>query len=106
MSHIDPRSEKSRRAILDAASGILARDRSASMSAIATATGIGRATLHRHFPTRNDLISAIAGGTWPAWKARTIHSRSARRRSRKAVAETYAGPWPALVLRCAQEATT
>jgi len=59
-SHIDQRSDKTKRAILDAASQLFARDTSASMSALAAAMGIGRATLHRHFPTRDALVAAMA----------------------------------------------
>jgi len=54
-SHIDKRSDMTKRVILDAASQLFARDPSAAMSALASAMGIGRATLHRHFPTRDAL---------------------------------------------------
>lgn len=46
--------------VLPAVAGALAYDLGASMQAIATAAGIGRTTLHRHFPTRQDLTQAVA----------------------------------------------
>lgn len=39
--------------------GLLNANTRASMSEIAIRAGVGRATLHRHFRTRNDLIRAI-----------------------------------------------
>ncbi len=45
--------------ILDQAARVLADDNSAGMAAIARASGVGRATLYRHFPTRERLIEAI-----------------------------------------------
>lgn len=47
-------------AIVDAAFDVLSRNRSASLSEVANRAGVGRATLHRHFPHRNDLIRALA----------------------------------------------
>lgn len=54
------RQSRSRRAILEAAVGVLVADRGASLQEISAAAGVGRATLHRHFPGRDDLIRAIA----------------------------------------------
>jgi AcrR family transcriptional regulator len=46
--------------MLDAAVRVLVGDRGASMQEIAEAAGVGRTTLHRYFPGREDLIRAIA----------------------------------------------
>lgn len=46
--------------ILEAAVRVLVEDPAASMQAIADAAGIGRATLHRAFPGRQDLLRSIA----------------------------------------------
>lgn len=54
-----PRS-RTRRAILDAAMSVLAADTGASLGDIAAAAGVGRSTLHRHFPDRSDLRRALA----------------------------------------------
>jgi serine phosphatase RsbU (regulator of sigma subunit) len=45
--------------ILDAARRLLAENREATMSAVAEAAGVGRGTVHRHFPTREDLLRAV-----------------------------------------------
>ena len=49
----------SRDAIVDAAIATLARSPDASLSVIAEAAGVSRATLHRHFPSRGALIDAV-----------------------------------------------
>jgi AcrR family transcriptional regulator len=54
---------RTRRAILDAAVTVLARDGSASLAQVATAAGIGRTTLHRYFAERSDLMAALTGHT-------------------------------------------
>ena len=48
-----------REAILDAAIDTLSRNPGASLSDVATRAGVGRASLHRHFPSRRDLIAAV-----------------------------------------------
>ncbi|MGH3145794.1 MAG: TetR/AcrR family transcriptional regulator [Rubrobacter sp.] len=55
-----PRAVRARRVILEAAVRVLVVDRGASMREISDAAGVGRATLHRYFPGRGDLIRAIA----------------------------------------------
>lgn len=56
----DLRIKKSTRALLDASFTILVSDPHASLSEIASKAGVGRATLYRHYPTREVLIAAIA----------------------------------------------
>lgn len=46
--------------ILDAAFTVLAARPTATLAEIAKAAGVGRATLHRYFPGRDDLIEAMA----------------------------------------------
>jgi AcrR family transcriptional regulator len=58
---VRPRSgvrSRTRGAILAAAASVLARDRTATLSDIAEASGVGRTTLHRYFPDRDSLIEA------------------------------------------------
>ncbi len=45
--------------ILKTAARVLANDRGAGMADVAAAAGLARATLYRHFPTRDDLVAAI-----------------------------------------------
>ena len=49
-----------RQAILDAAIDTFTRNPGASLSEVATRAGVGRASLHRHFPSRADLIAAAS----------------------------------------------
>jgi TetR/AcrR family transcriptional repressor of mexCD-oprJ operon len=46
-------------AILEAAAHVLAEDGDAALDDIATAAGVGRATLYRHFASREVLIAAL-----------------------------------------------
>lgn len=50
---------RNRAAILDAAVDVLAADPSASLGDVARRAGLGRATLYRHFPSREALRDAI-----------------------------------------------
>ncbi|WP_228637447.1 TetR/AcrR family transcriptional regulator [Microtetraspora sp. AC03309] len=49
---------RTRRAILGAAASVLARDRAATLADIAEAAQVGRSTLHRYFPDRQELLNA------------------------------------------------
>jgi AcrR family transcriptional regulator len=55
-----PAPESTRAAVLSAAAALLAVDSGASLAEIATAAGVGRTTVHRAFPTRADLLTALA----------------------------------------------
>ncbi|MEM7152502.1 MAG: TetR/AcrR family transcriptional regulator [Myxococcota bacterium] len=54
------RSDRTRTALLDAAAEVLSRKPRATLADIATAAGVGRATLHRHFKSRDDLVQTLA----------------------------------------------
>jgi AcrR family transcriptional regulator len=45
--------------ILETATRVLAGDQRAGMAEVASEAGLARATLYRHFPTREDLVAAI-----------------------------------------------
>jgi AcrR family transcriptional regulator len=49
----------SRSAIIEASFEILSKNPSASLTEIAERAGVGRATLHRHFPGRDELIREL-----------------------------------------------
>ncbi|MEM7301486.1 MAG: TetR/AcrR family transcriptional regulator [Pseudomonadota bacterium] len=57
---IDKRIVRSEEAILEAGIRVLLTNRSASMLEIADAAGIGRATLYRHFNSREALVKKLA----------------------------------------------
>lgn len=50
---------RNREAVIDAALAILSDDPNASMATIAERSGLGRTTVYRHFPARNDLVIAL-----------------------------------------------
>lgn len=52
--------DKTETAILNAAFATYAAKPTATLAEVATAAGIGRATLHRHFKGREDLMTALA----------------------------------------------
>jgi AcrR family transcriptional regulator len=52
-------SERTRQAILDAAGRVLGRKPDAAMTDIAEEARVGRATLYRHFPTRDHLVRGV-----------------------------------------------
>lgn len=51
--------ERTRRAILDAAVATFAKSPNASLTEVAEKARVGRTTLHRYFPERTDLITAV-----------------------------------------------
>jgi AcrR family transcriptional regulator len=50
---------RNRTAVLDAAVKLLAEQPQSSMREIADASGVGRTTVYRHFPSREDLMRAL-----------------------------------------------
>ncbi|MFB9888032.1 TetR/AcrR family transcriptional regulator [Balneatrix alpica] len=57
---MDARILKSRKALLDAALTLLLRNPAASLKEIAEFAQVGRATLYRHFDSRESLVQALA----------------------------------------------
>ncbi len=55
----DPTRLSARDALIEAAFAVFSRDPSASLIQVAERAGVGRATLHRHFSSRDDLILAL-----------------------------------------------
>ena len=50
----------SKDSILEAAFVVFSRDAGASLAEVAMQAGVGRATLHRHFSSRDDLVKTLA----------------------------------------------
>ncbi|HEY0890459.1 MAG TPA: helix-turn-helix domain-containing protein [Nocardioides sp.] len=59
----------SRDSILSAAQRQLNQDPTASMAVVAEAAGVGRATLHRHFATREALLTEIGTRSLDRWQS-------------------------------------
>jgi AcrR family transcriptional regulator len=51
--------QRNRQAVIDAALDLLAQRPNASMQEIAEASSVGRTTVYRHFPRREDLLRAL-----------------------------------------------
>ena len=58
--------------ILEAAERVLTLDPGAPVAAVATAAGLSRATVHRHFRTRADLLAAVDLEPDPDARARVL----------------------------------
>lgn len=50
---------RNREAVIDAAIALFASQPDASMAEVAAASGVGRTTVYRHFPHRDDLLRAV-----------------------------------------------
>lgn len=57
---IDARIQKSHNALMEAGLRLLNQNKEASLSDIASAAGVGRATLYRLFSNKDDLVKAVA----------------------------------------------
>ncbi|MGW5715162.1 TetR/AcrR family transcriptional regulator [Amycolatopsis sp. NPDC003865] len=60
MAKSDAGMQRTRSAILEAAARALGRRPDAGIAEIADEAGVGRATLYRHFPTRDSLLRSLA----------------------------------------------
>ena len=60
MKHKDARANRSRQALINAGIQLLIQHPGAFLKEVAEAAGVGRATLYRHFDTREQLIQEIA----------------------------------------------
>ncbi|GGF49644.1 TetR family transcriptional regulator [Marmoricola endophyticus] len=54
-----PRASRTRRDLVRSAVEVWGRDSRATLADVATAAGTGRATLHRYFPGRAELVAAV-----------------------------------------------
>ena len=77
-------------ALLDAAVEVLVADPSASLAEVAEAAGIGRTTLHKHYPTRDHLLRAVGHRSIDRWEQMVA---GARGRSAQASITVYPGAY-------------
>jgi AcrR family transcriptional regulator len=68
-SHQRADARRNRTAVLEAAVKLLAEQPQSSVQDIADASGVGRTTVYRHFPTRDDLMRALFRGVIDEWRA-------------------------------------
>ncbi|HEX9994053.1 MAG TPA: TetR family transcriptional regulator [Acidimicrobiales bacterium] len=92
--------EATRDAIVDAAYAVIASDGMArlSMSEVARRAGVSRQTLYRHFPSRQELLTAVVLREHRSFQVR-IQGAAARHRTLRGAVEAFA----AEVLRTARE---
>ena len=57
-----------KRPLLDVVAEVLVADPAASLAEVAAAAGIGRTTLHKHYATRDDLVTAVAHRAIDLWE--------------------------------------
>ncbi|MBF9133791.1 helix-turn-helix transcriptional regulator [Plantactinospora sp. S1510] len=82
---------RTRRAILDAAITVLSQHSAASLADVADAAGVGRTTLHRYFPERAELLTALSADVLARIDAAAVRSQLDH------------GPAPAALERLCQE---
>src|SRR5262249_21782471 len=56
-----------KRPLLDVVAEVLVADPAAALAEVAAAAGIGRTTLHKHYATRDDLVTAVAHRAIDLW---------------------------------------
>jgi AcrR family transcriptional regulator len=66
---LSPQRARTRQAILDAAAAEWVQKPAASLSRIARTAGVGRATVHRYFPDRQHLHTALVADSWATLRA-------------------------------------
>jgi AcrR family transcriptional regulator len=66
---LSPQRARTRQAILDAAAAQWARDPTVGLGDIASAAGVGRATIHRYFSDRQVLHAALITDSWTTLRA-------------------------------------
>jgi AcrR family transcriptional regulator len=64
----DEVSVRIKRPLLDVVAEVLVADPAASLAEVAAAAGIGRTTLHKHYATRDDLVTAVAHRAIDLWE--------------------------------------
>lgn len=90
----DPRVQRSRQALLDAGIEVFGRNSNASLTDVAAEAGVGRATLYRHFESREQLILELALQSVEETDHACEHVKTANLRGRVAIEETIRSVMP------------
>lgn len=94
MRDSDPRASRSRNALLSAATDVLIRNPDASLSEIAAQAGVGRATLYRHFQTREHLLVELALESLAETDKACAHIQEENLKGRRAIEEIFRSVMP------------
>ncbi len=94
MNKTDPRAGKSRAALLEAGIDLLSKNSAATLSEIAMAAGVGRATLYRHFETREQLIVELATESLAETDRACAHILEQKLNGRKAIEQIFIAIMP------------
>lgn len=94
MNETDPRASRSRTALLNAGIEALTRNPDATLSEIAQAAGVGRATLYRHFETREQLLVALASASMAETDQACSHILEQNLTGREAIEEIFISVMP------------
>ena len=87
MNRVDLRVIKSRDALFDAGIRCLLQNPAVTLSEVAKRAGVGRATLYRHFKTREDLIRALAVASLDETQAACAHITEKKIKGKAALTE-------------------
>lgn len=94
MNESDPRATRSRTALLNAGVETLLQNSNATLTEIAQVAGVGRATLYRHFQTREQLIIELAAESLMATDQACAHIRSKEMKGREAIEAIFTSVMP------------
>ena len=82
----DPRANRSRQALLNAGIDAFLINPNASLTEVAAIAGVGRATLYRHFETREQLIQELARESLALTDKATEPLKAKKLKGREAIA--------------------
>ncbi len=94
MNKKDPGAGRSRVALLEAGISLLSENSGATLSEISIAAGVGRATLYRHFETREQLIIELASESLSETDLACAHILEQKLKGREAIEEIFVAIMP------------
>ena len=94
MKKKDSRFNKSHHALLEAGIRVLTDNNSATLSEVALAAGVGRATLYRHFETREQLLAELAEESLMETDRACAYIKEQKLTGRKAIEQIFIAIMP------------